>query len=207
MPRLILTSFLFSLLAFAAPLRAADWTDVVKTLEQSIVYLQGDSGACTAFVINTEKKYLLTAAHCFQKEMIWVDRVLAKVIALDSKKDLMVIYAEHLDPSRPALKLAAANPERGQEVMSAGYGYALERPFFRRAHVQDDQLMIPQDGIGGPFISVDSPFIGGQSGGPVVNQAGDVVSIVQRGDSGSTGLGVGAVIIREVMGRFFGGKK
>jgi S1-C subfamily serine protease len=195
------------LVASFSSIQAKDWSDVVKQVERSIVYLEGDSGACTAWVINVEKKYLMTAAHCDQKGNIYVDRVLAKVIAKDTKKDLMVVFAEDLDPTLVALRLASKNPSRGQEVMSAGYGYALERPFFRKASIQDDALMIPEGGVGGPYISTDSPFVGGQSGGPVVNNAGEVVMIVQRGDSGTTGLGVGAEIIRERMGRFFGAGK
>ena len=203
----MLIAYMCTLLVVVMPatLSAEDWADVIKALDKSIAFVTGESGSCTAFVINTEKKYLLTAAHCFQKE-IWVDRVAAKVISLDTKKDLMVLYAENLDPTRVALKLAAKNPERGQAVMSAGFGYALERPFFRQANVQDDQFMLPEQGVGGPYISVDSPFVGGQSGGPVVNIAGEVVCIVQRGDGGTTGLGVGAEIILERMGRFFGTK-
>ncbi len=193
-----------ALLIALVPVSASDWSDVVKQVEKSLVYMESTSGACTAWVINTEKKYLMTAAHCYDEKQLWADRVKATVIAMDTKKDLMVLEAKELDPRRPALKLAASNPVRGHEVMSAGYGYALERPFFRKASVQDDQLMIPEAGIGGPFISVDAPFVGGQSGGPVVDMAGEVVAIVQRGDGGTTGMGVGAEIIRERMGRFFG---
>lgn len=202
----LLLSVLGALAILGAPvLHAEDWAGVIKALDKSIAYVQGESGACTAFVINVEKKYLLTAAHCHQKD-IWVDRVQAKVISLDTKKDLMVLQAENLDPARVALKLAAKNPARGQAVMSAGFGYALERPFFRQANVQDDAFMLPEGGVGGPYISVDSSFVGGQSGGPVVNIAGEVVSIVQRGDGGTTGLGVGVEIIRERVGRFFNAK-
>ena len=190
-----------------APLvRGEDWADLIKVLDKSIAFVESEQGSCTAFVINAEKKYLLTADHCFGKE-IWADRVRAKVISRDSKKDLMVIEAEHLDPAKVALKLAATNPVRGQAVMSVGYGYALERPFFRQSNVQDDQFMMPEAGVGGPYISVDSPFVGGQSGGPVVDVKGAVVSIVQRGDGGTTGLGVGADIIRGRMGRFFAQEK
>lgn len=187
------------------PLHAADWSSVVKQVEKSVVWAQvGDSGGCTAFVINQEKHYLLTAAHCFAGEhgVVWTAFVPTRVVALDSKKDLMVLEAKDLDPSLPALKMAAKNPERGAEVMSVGYGYALERPFFRQAHVQDDQLVL--DGSGGPFISTDSPFVPGQSGGPVVNIAGEIVAIVQLGDRGTSGMGVGVEIIRERVGRFFG---
>jgi len=190
----------------SAPVGASDWSSVVKQVERSVVWVQvGDSGGCTAFVINQEKHYLLTAAHCEPEKgaTLWADYVPTRIVLLDSKRDLMVLEAKDIDPTRPALKMAAANPEIGQEVMSIGYGFALERPFFRQAHVQDDKMAI--SGIeGGPFISTDSSFVPGQSGGPVVNAAGEVVLIVQRGDNGTTGLGVGVATIREHVGRFFG---
>ena len=202
------SSLVIALSLIVAPLCASDWAGIINKVEQSILWVNIDGeGGCTAFIINQEKHYLLTAAHCYAGSkggVIWADSIPTRVIALDLKKDLLVLEAKDIDPTRPALKLAAKNPERGEEVMSVGYGFALERPFFRQAHVQDDQLMIPEGGVGGPFISTDSPFVGGQSGGPVVNHAGEIVAIVQRGDGGSTGLGTGAELIRARVGRFFG---
>ena len=201
------------LLAFVymLPVSATDWSLVIADVEKALVWVEvGDTGGCSGFVIDTTRKYVITAQHCQPREhdgLLWIDRVPAKVISRDSKKDLLVVVVEHLNPLRTALKLAAKNPVRGQEVMSAGFGYALERPFFRKASIQDDQLTIPEAGIGGPYISTDAPFVGGQSGGPVVDINGYVVAIVQRGDSGTTGMGVGAEIIRERMGRFFGTSK
>lgn len=186
---------------------ANDWSAVIKTVEPSIVYIEiGNAGACTGFVIDQVRHYVMTAAHCApgEHDVLWVDRVIGRVVSRDTKKDLMVVEAKDIDPTRPALKLAEKNPVRGQDVMSIGYGFALERPFFRQAHVQDDALMIPEGGVGGPYISTDSPFVSGQSGGPVVDYAGRVVCIVQRGDGGTTGLGTGTEIIRARMGRFFG---
>lgn len=208
--RRFISAVLAFVFVFALSVQAADWSAVVKQVEPSILWANiNGEGGCTAFIINQEKHYLLTAAHCYAggAGTLWADNVPTRVVALDLKKDLMVLEAKDIDPKRPALKLAAKNPERGQDVMSIGYGYALERPFFRQAHVQDDAMQIPEAGIGGPFISTDSPFVGGQSGGPVVNLAGEVVMIVQRGDGGTTGLGVGAEIIRERVGRFFGTSK
>ena len=204
MKRLIFSVIL--LLIFSASARAADWSDAAKKAEQAVVWLQvGAEGGCTAFVINQEKHYLLTASHCKpegEHGELWADRVQATIISLDTKADLMVLEVKNLDPSRTALKLADSNPVIGQEVMSIGFGFALERPFFRQAHIQDDKMAL--SGVdGGPFVSTDSPFVGGQSGGPVINIAGQVVLIVQRGDGGTTGLGVGAEKIRERVGRFF----
>jgi S1-C subfamily serine protease len=203
--RRVFLSILFATTLLLPTLKANDWSNVIKQVEPSILWLNIDGqGGCTGFIINQEKHYVMTAAHCYaEKGVLWADSVPTRVIALDLKKDLMVLEAKDIDASRPALKLAEKNPSRGEDVMSCGYGFALERPFFRQAHVQDDQLSIPENGVGGPYISTDSPFVGGQSGGPVVNIKGEVVAIVQRGDGGSTGLGTGAELIRARLGRFF----
>ena len=107
------------------------------------------------------------------------------------------------DLTRPALRLAKTNPKIGDEVASLGYGYGLERPMFRTTHISDDETYIHENGIGGPFMVTDDVCVGGQSGGPVINHAGEVVLIVQRG-GGGVGMGVGAEMIRAKVGRFFG---
>jgi S1-C subfamily serine protease len=183
----------------------ADWMDVSKRVADSLVYIEGDGG-CSGFVIDAARHYVLSAAHCdveHPTDRLWVDRVAGKVISKDTKKDLLVIEVKDLDPSRPALKLAAKNPSTGQEVMSIGFGYALERPFFRVAHVTDTEVAMPKDGIGGPLIGTDAAFVPGQSGGPVVDESGAVVAIVQMA-SDRVGLGVGAEIIHARTGRFWG---
>jgi hypothetical protein len=173
-----------SLIALTSILTPAgpDWTDVSKRVAPSVVYVESDGGSCTGFVIDAARHYVLSDAHCDAKDTarLWVDRVEGHVVSKDTKKDLLVIEVKDLDPSRPALVLAEVDPVMQQDVLSVGYGYALERPQFRRAGVADTRLIIAEDGIGGPLISIDAAFVPGQSGGPVVNGAGEVVSIVQR---------------------------
>lgn len=204
--RKVLATLFLSLFLVPAIYATDAWQAAIAKAQSAVVYIQvGDDGGCTGFVINQKAKYVLTAAHC-QGDHLWVDRVRGEIVALDTKKDLMVLQVKDLDPARAALSLAAKDPEIREDVMSVGYGYALERPFFKTAHVSDTAVQIPQENIGGPFIGVDASFTPGQSGGPVVNAKGEVVMIVQRGDGGTLGLGVGAEMIRERVGRFFEGK-
>ena len=199
--RRVLFILLVSVLSIL-PLSAADWSSTVKLVESSLVFIQvGDRGGCSGNVINTEKKYVLTAAHCKDKEM-WVDRVKGTVIALDVQKDLMVLKVEDLDPTRTALTLAGKNPGVGEEVLANGYGYALVRPLVRFSRISDNEMQIPEGGIGGPMCATDATFVGGMSGSAVVNHKGQIVMMVQRG-SNSVGIGVCADTIRERMGRFF----
>jgi S1-C subfamily serine protease len=183
-----------------------DWLPIAEKLSKSVVYVEHDNGACTGFVVNDTAKnkdkesveYILTAAHC-EGPNLYADQTVAKVLWKDTKKDIMIL--EVADLNRPAVVLAEHNPKIGEEVASYGYGFALERPMFRTAHVADDKTYIPEDGIGGPLIVIDAGFVGGQSGGPVVNASSEVVSIVQRGGSG-VGLGIGVETIKGKIGRY-----
>jgi S1-C subfamily serine protease len=126
-----------------------------------------------------------------------------KVIARDRKRDLMVLHVEKLD-TLPALKLAAGNPKVGQQVASTGWGYNLNESMFRPAWISNEKLIVPdpQFALGGPYIAVGAAFVGGMSGAPVVNAAGEVVMIVQFGTD-RVGMGVGAEEIGDRMGKFF----
>jgi S1-C subfamily serine protease len=192
---------------YATSVMAADWSALVKDLTKSVVTIErNDAGtSCTGFIINSKVKkdqdtltYVLTAAHC-EAGKLFADQAEAKVVARNTEKDLLVLAVEHLD--KPAMRLAQDNPKVGDELASFGYGMGLERPLFRIAHVSAETY-IPYEGIGGPLFMTDATFVGGQSGGPVINAAGEVVMVVQRGTD-SVGIGVGADTIKSKVGRYW----
>jgi S1-C subfamily serine protease len=190
-------------LALANTAGATDWSANAEKLAKSVVYIETADGSCTGFVINSdaknEKDYVLTAAHC-DGSKLYADGSDARVIYKDLKKDLMVLEVE--DTGRPAVMLAKNNPKPGDELASYGYGYGFERPMLRITHVADDNTHIDQDGVGGPFIVTDATFVPGQSGGPVINAAGEVAMMVQLG-SNAVGFGVGAEVMRSKVSRYF----
>lgn len=185
-----------------APLHAGSdpWPGVAKRAASAIVSVKTDDGSCSGSVIDVARKYVLTAEHCAGTN-IFADRVAATIVSKDSDEDLMILKVPELDPARTALTLAARNPEIQVQVLSCGFGYALKRPFWRSARITDTEIVVP--GLTSTFIGTDAPFIGGMSGGPVLDVAGNIVAIVQRGDGGALGIGVGAETIRDRMGRFF----
>lgn len=183
------------LLALATPSAQSPWTAVAEKLKASIVFLEN----CTGFVIDAKRHLVLTAQHCEAEKML-ADGTPAYKVFADGRKDLLVIRAHGVD--KPALKLAAKDPEIGQEVATLGFGWALEFPMFRMSHVSHPRFEI--EGLSGPFVVVDTSYVGGQSGGPVVDASGAVVSIVQRGDQdGTFGLGVGVETIKDRVGKYF----
>lgn len=201
--RRILISIIGFTLFVSASLLATEWNPVANRVVKSLSFLETPEGTCTAWSIDEKKDLVITAGHCFGRDKeakdILVDQTpVTRLVSLDTKKDLMILEVKGLD--KPALRLAKANPRIGDEVASYGFGLGLERPLFRTAHISDDQVTI--ESVGGPFIMTDTDFIGGQSGGPVVDINGDVVMIVQRGTQG-LGIGVGAETIKAKMGKYF----
>ncbi len=198
MKYLILT--LIAVLLFAVAPSAQDWTTIVPTFKNSVVEIAiGAQGACTGFVVDNNRDFVMTAAHCDVEsadQALFVDNLKAEVRAKDVKNDLMVLHVKDID--RPALRLADENPKVGDEVASYGYGFALEQPLFRVAHISAADIAIER----GRFFVVDAGFVPGQSGGPVVNLKGEVVMVVQMGNP-AMGLGVGAETVEDRMGRFF----
>jgi S1-C subfamily serine protease len=177
------------------------WTPIADRVRESLVYVEVTGGSCSGFVIDAERDYVLTAAHC-DGEKMFVDKIPAKLVAKDTKHDLMVLEVKDIGDDHPALKLAKEDPKIGDTIASYGFGYGYERPMFRITHVADDDTYIPENGIGGPLVVIDAAFVGGQSGGPVIDANGDVVMIVQMG-SDRVGLGRGAKEIQRRMGKYF----
>jgi S1-C subfamily serine protease len=196
--RRLVAAVILSALTLSTPYAAGPWTLVSRTLEESIVFLVGATVRCTGFVIDATRGYILTAAHC-DGDKITADGMTTYKLYKDERKDLMVLRSPAA-ADRPALKLADKNPERGDEIAAMGYGYALEQPMFRVSVVSHPALEIEE--LSGPFVAINIPFVGGQSGGPVVNLAGEVVMIVQR-SAPEFGIGIGAEAIRDKVGRYF----
>jgi S1-C subfamily serine protease len=181
------------------------WNPVAEKVQKSLALLMvGEEGACTAFSINEKEDYVLTANHCFGRDIegkdLLVDNTPAKLVARDQKRDLMVLYVKGLDKS--AIHMATADPKVGDEMASYGYGYALSKPLFRITHASAiDTDEAPK------MVITDTDFTPGQSGGPVVNPDGDLVMIVQAGDGHGLGIGRGVEDIKKSMGRYFEEKK
>lgn len=120
---------------------------------------------CTGFVV--APKYALTAAHCIvDPENFTVDGEAGILFTRDAQFAL-VNAAGH----KPALKLAKSL--RLQEpVISFGYAWGDLFVFNRRVAIFKDTDW-----------AMDGPLAPGMSGGPTVNQAGEVVGINQQANA------------------------
>ena len=186
-------------------LGASKWTPIADRLAESVVFIElfagtQAQGSCTGFIIDNTKHLVLTAAHCDAEKILANGTVTYKMFK-DERKDLLVLRANNIDG--PEIALASNSLERGDEVASMGYGYGLEDPMFRVGHVSNIRMEI--EGLSGPFVLIDSSFVPGMSGGPVVNDKGELVLIVQRTGEGF-GIGVDSTVMRDKVGKYFSKK-
>jgi S1-C subfamily serine protease len=195
-------NFTVIVLSLPAPMLTATadpWHLIVaRLLEKSVVQL---SNNCSGFVINEQEDYVLTAKHCGEDDLtklVAVDRIPSKVVATDIQKDLLVLHVPGID--KPALKFATVAPVYGQEVASFGYGGGYERPMLRITTISQPAALVPDAGPG-EWVQTGAGFIGGQSGGPVVNEAGEVVAIVQM-STPTMGIGRSAEEIKKQVGKY-----
>lgn len=124
----------------------------------------GNLGYCTGVQVSINT--LLTSDHCAPDGLeISVDGKPTRVI----KKEEDTFALLQTEIGRPIIKIAQKEPAFGEEVFS--YGNA----FNNRTHVLSRMVSRVFDGI----IVLDGPLAPGMSGGPVINQNGELVGINQ----------------------------
>lgn len=225
-----LITALLAILLIASPAHAAtDWVDVAAKVRPSIARLQGVwdgkiTTVCTAFSINEAKNYFLTANHCDLRQSfttgdgdtvvgtddhkIWVDGHEAFPIFQSTEKDLMVLVVPEAG-SVPALHRADLTAP-GEAVLMYGWGFGLDLPFARIAHVAVPNTEFPvvftQLNYGSPentYTLYDAPFVHGQSGGPIVDADGKVISLCQANIPDNVGISATSSELQVLVGKYW----
>ena len=175
---------------------ATDYTRMVDRVQSSIVRIEihssEGSGRCSGFVVQSH--IVLTANHCTDGDLV-VDGVPASLIKRDGENDLAILY---VSTGKPSLSFRLTPVVRFEILTSIGYGYGLHTltPLQNRVIMVNGDL--ESDGIPKGII-VAPGYIGGMSGGPVVDASGLVVGIIQRG-SAQIGYGVPVSVILSFLG-------
>jgi S1-C subfamily serine protease len=185
-----------------------EWVSVLAKARESVVrltYPDAPEGICTGFVFGRQRQYIVTARHCVIEEgKAWATRVgdiPLSVVQEFGQEELMV-----LSPGRglmfrvPALELGAA-PKVGQEVAALGfygritteatatYGLvAAVRQTFNAKYLR-------------PGLILSGPVLKGQSGGPILDRHGRVVSVVVCtgiGDAAGLSCGTGFDVMKQL---------
>ncbi len=143
---------------------------------------------CTGFFIAEHR--IMTAAHCIGDNMT-ADGDKVTPLKVDHQTDLALLDAPF--EYKPALSFQEDALSLYQEMNGVGYGYGWTRPTVTFGRIILIDYSPESDLTAGMWVS--APFIGGMSGGPIVDNHGKVIGVVQR-STDESGYGVGVTIIR-----------
>lgn len=148
---------------------------------------------CSGFVIAPQ--LVLTANHCLSESME-ADGLPVTILNASEELDLGLLDVK---TDKPALELRTDTLSIGEEVMARGYGYGYNVMVttFHKVTV----LAVKPNSDMPVCVLYLSPFIGGMSGGPVVDNKGRVVGIVQWSAT-EAGFGVNALALRFFLSGF-----
>lgn len=194
--KLFTASLLVSLLLVAQcaptfPRRYSKPSNIVDKVSSSIVRLTTQTShgeeLCSGFVIAPH--IVLTAHHCLGPQLL-VDGQENLLLKSDAYYDLALLLVPKLE--KPSLYLRDAPVTRFEELIAIGYGYG-----WYHLTALDETVIIVNYSIegGAPVgIIVQSGYIQGMSGGPVSDQEGYIVGIIQRTTT-KVGYGIGTQLI------------
>lgn len=173
---------------------------IINTITSSVVRITGVEEAhsifgsgpqnyvCTGFTIAPST--ILTAAHCVGEQVL-VDGYKATLIRADKYYDLAVLKVP--GSTRPSLTLRDVVVLPTEELIGVGYGNGWVFPIAMHERVLVGSYSpTPSVPVG---IITQGGYVGGMSGGPIVDLYGNVVGVVQQSNSG-LGYGVGVTMIR-----------
>jgi S1-C subfamily serine protease len=175
----VITILIYALLA-AAPAQASTWADVFAAAAPAIVRVDAltddeqDGGRCTGAVIRKATGYVLTAAHCLPigPASITVNDRPAAVVGYNWILDLALLRTE-LPPDVGEFALAPAMPPAGTPIAVIGHAFGSHQLAFQAGYVS-----VPHAADDAPMAWLNLETIPGDSGGPVLDEAGRLVAIV-----------------------------
>ena len=185
-----IAAILLTLLTLGQTVSTKSWEQTVAQVKRSVVRIayeklsHAGEAACTAFVINSEKRYAMTATHCLHDTMFVDDKPAVAVFSVPAL-DVSII---EIRVFKPALVARTGKLKVGEEVAALGYGYGMLHPLAVFGRVSTLDMVIDEPDAKGAFLTMDRPVIMGMSGGPIFDSDGRVVAVAQRSDN-RTGSG------------------
>lgn len=186
---------------FLVLIMSVNWPDIVKPVHHQVhrvvtMDADGNTGTCSAVVINATSGFALTAAHCLEGEpdMTFNGRH-AKLVRSNRIIDLAVIRFKPV--TEQAMSLAAATPPIGTPVAMAGFFLGA-----KNLHVQFGHISAVRDHFGNQIV-IDGIIRPGDSGGAVLDQSGALVGMSNAYYvHGSSGLAIPIETIRDFVSQY-----
>ncbi len=166
--------------------------DIIQSIKVSILKVQSNAGNGTGFVVS-KQGHILTCAHVLVGDRFQVitehgDRRSVEVLGKDETCDLAILFAESL--SEPPLTFAdPATIAEGQTVYALGHPLGLDFTL-SRGIISNRQRV--RSGVS--LLQTDVSLNPGNSGGPLVNEQGEVIGVANQILEGGQGLGFGITL-------------
>ena len=168
--------FLLALLLIVPACGFAPTPSVISKTSESLVRISFDftdadgeevSQRCTGFKVGLT--WVVTADHCIPPEDVKADTLVdGRPSRIVRHKGDLVLLEVPLD-SKPILQVVKTDPPLGTPVTAIGYAWATSLHVFHRVVAGYQQGWIIVDGAVAP----------GMSGGPVIDESGKVVGLIQ----------------------------
>ena len=166
--------------------------DIIQSIKVSILKVQSNAGNGTGFVVSNQG-HILTCAHVLVGDRFQVisehgDRRSVEILGKDETCDLAILYADAL--SEPPLTFAdPATIAEGQTVYALGHPLGLDFTL-SRGIISNRQRV--RSGVS--LLQTDVSLNPGNSGGPLVNEQGEVIGVANQILEGGQGLGFGIAL-------------
>ncbi|MGK7897570.1 MAG: S1C family serine protease [Xenococcus sp. (in: cyanobacteria)] len=169
---------------------------MIQKLKFSVLRLQNSEVSGTGFVIS-EQGHILTCNHVVTSDVIEVispqgDRQKAPVIGRSTNSDLALLQLKNLE-QQPICLADSVDILEGQTVFALGYPLGLE--FTVSQGIVSNRSLV-RNGLS--YVQTDVSLNPGNSGGPIVNERGEVIAIANCAIWQSQGLGF-AIALRHVL--------
>ena len=166
--------------------------NIIQSIKVSILKVQSNAGNGTGFVVS-KQGHILTCAHVLVGDRFQIISEhgyprSVEVLGKDETCDLAILYAESL--TEPPLTFAdPATIAEGQTVYALGHPKGLDFTL-SRGIISNRQRV--RGGVS--LLQTDVSLNLGNSGGPLVNEQGEVIGVANQILEGGQGLGFGIAL-------------
>ena len=187
---LMIANLLIASVAFSSSLNK-EIVDKVKKATVFILMQSGNNqavlgpngrGTCSGFVIN-KKRHIVTNYHCVHRtsklKLAFYDKddwniYEVEIIGTDPLADVAVIHIPGRKKALPFLKWSEEEPWDGMDVFAVGHPFGMAWTI-SKGIVSNNERTVRSPYV--RFLQTDTAINVGNSGGPLVNTAGNVVGI------------------------------